>query len=62
MSNKIQPSEPANHIAVFQETAIRRAWHNEGLWFVIVDVGGRSHRFDSSRGGMSRIYDVMTKS
>ena len=22
-------TEPANHIAVFQETTIRRVWHNE---------------------------------
>jgi len=33
-----QPSNPANHIAVFQETAIRRVWHNEEWWFAIVDV------------------------
>ncbi len=38
MSKKIQPSEPANHIAVFQEKAIRRAWHNEEWWFVVTDV------------------------
>jgi len=30
--------EPAHHIAIFQETTIRRTWHNEAWWFVIVDV------------------------
>jgi DNA-damage-inducible protein D len=33
-------SSPANHIAVFQETTIRRTWHNEEWWFAIVDVVG----------------------
>ena len=33
-------AEPANHIAVFQETSIRRVWHNEEWWFAIVDVVG----------------------
>ena len=28
----------ANHIAVFQETTIRRTWHNEEWWFSVVDV------------------------
>ncbi len=32
--------DPANHIAVFQETTIRRVWHNEEWWFAIVDVVG----------------------
>ncbi|MBV5345712.1 MAG: Bro-N domain-containing protein, partial [Rhodoferax sp.] len=37
--SKITPAtEPANHIAVFQESAIRRVWHNEEWWFAIVDV------------------------
>lgn len=31
-------SSPANHIAVFQETTIRRVWHNEEWWFSVVDV------------------------
>jgi hypothetical protein len=31
-------TEPANHIAVFQEATIRRVWHNEEWWFAIVDV------------------------
>jgi len=31
-------TEPANHIAVFQETTIRRVWHNEEWWFSVVDV------------------------
>ena len=34
------PNEPAHHIAVFQETTIRRVWHNEEWWFAIVDVVG----------------------
>ena len=38
MSKKIKPTESANHLAVFQETAIRRTWHNEEWWYVIVDV------------------------
>jgi hypothetical protein len=32
------PTEPARHVAVFQESAIRRVWHNEEWWFAIVDV------------------------
>lgn len=32
--------KPENHIAVFQETAIRRTWHNEEWWFSVVDVCG----------------------
>ena len=32
------PNDPAHHIAVFQETTIRRVWHNEEWWFAIVDV------------------------
>ena len=34
------PNDPAQHIAVFQETTIRRIWHNEEWWFAIVDVVG----------------------
>ena len=30
----------ANHIVVFQESTIRRVWHNEEWWFAIVDVVG----------------------
>ena len=33
-------SSPVGHIAVFQETTIRRTWHNEEWWFAIVDVVG----------------------
>ena len=33
-------TDSANHIAVFQETRIRRVWHNEEWWFAIVDVVG----------------------
>ena len=31
-------TEPAHHIAVFQETTIRRTWHNEEWWFALSDV------------------------
>lgn len=31
-------AKPTNHIAVFQETSIRRVWHNEEWWFSVVDV------------------------
>lgn len=40
MKKIIHPNEPAQHIAVFQETTIRRVWHNEEWWFAIVDVVG----------------------
>jgi DNA-damage-inducible protein D len=30
----------ANHIAIFQEAAIRRTWHNDAWWFSVVDVVG----------------------
>ena len=30
--------EPANHIAIFQETTIRRVWHKEEWWFALSDV------------------------
>ena len=40
MSKKIQTPEPSNHIAVFQETAIRRTWHEKEWWFSIIDVVG----------------------
>jgi len=30
--------DSANHIAVFQETNIRRVWHNEEWWFALSDV------------------------
>lgn len=32
------PDQPENHLVVFQEKAIRRAWHNEEWWFAVVDV------------------------
>ena len=38
MSTKSQPTDSANHIAIFQERTIRRAWHNEEWWFSVVDV------------------------
>ena len=39
MIKKVPPSaSPANHIAVFQETTIRRTWHNEEWWFALSDV------------------------
>ena len=31
-------TEPANQIAVFQASSIRRVWHNEEWWFSVVDV------------------------
>ncbi len=40
MSKIAKTSEPANHIAIFQETAIRRTWHTEEWWFSIIDVVG----------------------
>jgi hypothetical protein len=40
MKKIISPNEPAHHIAVFQETTIRRVWNNEEWWFAIVDVVG----------------------
>jgi len=40
MKKTTLPTEPANHIAVFQETSIRRVWHNEEWWFAVVDVVG----------------------
>ena len=38
MSKITQHAESANHIAVFQESAIRRAWHGEEWWFSMIDV------------------------
>ena len=39
--SKITPAiESANHIAIFQEKAIRRAWHGEEWWFSVIDVVG----------------------
>lgn len=38
MSKKIQVAESAKHLAVFQESTIRRTWHNEEWWFSVVDV------------------------
>ena len=40
MEKNTPPNDPAHHIAVFQETTIRRVWHNEEWWFAIVDVVG----------------------
>lgn len=40
MSKAVKTTESANHIAVFQETTIRRVWHNQEWWFAIVDVVG----------------------
>ena len=34
----IGPGESVNRIAVFQEKAIRRAWHNNEWWFAVTDV------------------------
>jgi prophage antirepressor-like protein len=33
-----ESTQSANHIAVFQEAAIRRTWHNEEWWFSAIDV------------------------
>ena len=38
MKKIIPPNDPAHHIAVFQETTIRRVWHNEEWWFALSDV------------------------
>ncbi len=38
MSEKIQVAESAKHLAVFQESTIRRTWHNDEWWFSVVDV------------------------
>lgn len=38
MPNTSTHIDSANHIAVFQETTIRRVWHNEEWWFSVVDV------------------------
>ncbi|TAJ77232.1 MAG: phage antirepressor protein [Gallionellaceae bacterium] len=38
MSKAVQTSDASNHLAVFQETTIRRTWHNEEWWFVVADV------------------------
>jgi hypothetical protein len=39
---KLKPStaimEQNNKIVLFQENTIRRIWHNEAWWFVVVDV------------------------
>lgn len=32
------PDNPENHLVVFQEKAIRRAWYNEEWWFAVADV------------------------
>ena len=38
VSNTTQASNPVAHIAVFQENAIRRTWHNDAWWFSVTDV------------------------
>ena len=40
MSKVTPTTEPANHIAVFQESAIRRIWHADAWWFSVIDVVG----------------------
>jgi prophage antirepressor-like protein len=40
MKKAAMTAEPSNHIAVFQETAIRRTWHEDEWWFSIIDVVG----------------------
>ncbi len=38
MKRQSLSSSADNHITVFQETNIRRTWHNEEWWFSVVDV------------------------
>jgi prophage antirepressor-like protein len=38
MTNTSKHIDSANHITVFQETNIRRVWHNEEWWFALSDV------------------------
>jgi len=38
MSKIEKTNESVAHAAIFQEKAIRRAWHNEEWWFVVTDV------------------------
>lgn len=33
-----EPSKSAGHVALFQERAIRRTWHNNAWWFALPDV------------------------
>jgi DNA-damage-inducible protein D len=41
MSKKtVSHDKPENHLVVFQEKTIRRAWHNDEWWFSVVDVCG----------------------
>jgi prophage antirepressor-like protein len=40
MTKTKHTNEPAAKLAVFQDKAIRRAWHNEEWWFSVVDVVG----------------------
>ena len=48
------------HVAVFQEQAIRRTWHENEWWFAVVDVvGGLSGSI--SPEGYIRIYAGATR-
>lgn len=38
MKKTTTPTEPANHIAAFQESSIRRVWHNEEWCFSVVNI------------------------
>ena len=38
MVKRAKFTESGNHIAVFQESSIRRVWHNEEWWFSVADV------------------------
>ena len=38
MSEQQDPAVPSSHVALFQERAIRRTWHQNAWWFAIVDV------------------------
>lgn len=38
MSKQPKPADQGGHVALFQERAIRRTWHDNAWWFAIVDV------------------------
>lgn len=38
MNDEVPASAAANHVAIFQESSIRRIWHHNEWWFSVVDV------------------------
>jgi len=38
MSKKIQKTEPANHIAIFEGSQIRKVMHEGEWWFAVIDI------------------------